>query len=72
MIGHEGKSMARYENILETIGKTPAVRLNRLAPPGVNVYVKIEAFNPMDPVGVKRQVLAVGRPAWPSCRRTVE
>jgi cysteine synthase len=42
--------MARYENILETIGNTPLVRLNRLAPPGVNVYVKIEAFNPMGSV----------------------
>jgi cysteine synthase len=38
--------MARYENILETIGNTPLVRLNKLAPPGVNVYVKVEAFNP--------------------------
>ena len=42
--------MARYENILETIGNTPTVRLNRLAPRGVNVYVKIEAFNPMGSV----------------------
>ena len=42
--------MARYENILETIGNTPTVRLNRLAPPAVNVYVKIEAFNPMGSV----------------------
>jgi len=42
--------MARYENILETIGNTPLVRLNKLAPPGVNVYVKIEAFNPMGSV----------------------
>src|SRR5262249_50353736 len=49
-IRHEGKSMARYENILGTIGSTPTVRLNRLAPPGVNVYVKIEAFNPMGSV----------------------
>ncbi|HZD53379.1 MAG TPA: pyridoxal-phosphate dependent enzyme, partial [Woeseiaceae bacterium] len=39
--------MARYDNILETIGNTPLVRLNRLAPPGVNLYVKVEAFNPM-------------------------
>jgi cysteine synthase A len=36
----------RYQNILETIGDTPLVRLNRLAPAGVNVYVKVEAFNP--------------------------
>ncbi len=42
--------VARYDNILHTIGNTPLVRLNRLAPPGVNVYVKIEAFNPMGSV----------------------
>ncbi|MFW1676956.1 cysteine synthase A [Pontibacter sp. JAM-7] len=37
----------RYENILQTIGNTPVVRLNKLAPDGINLYVKIEAFNPM-------------------------
>ncbi|HET9861985.1 MAG TPA: cysteine synthase A [Steroidobacteraceae bacterium] len=42
--------MARYQNILETIGNTPVVKLNRLAPPGVNVYVKVESFNPMGSV----------------------
>jgi len=42
--------MARYDNILETIGNTPLVRLNRLARPGVNVYVKVESFNPMGSV----------------------
>jgi len=36
----------RYENILQTIGNTPVIRLNRMAPEGVNVYVKVEAFNP--------------------------
>ncbi len=36
-----------YNNILETIGSTPVVRLNRLAPDDVTVYVKVEAFNPM-------------------------
>jgi len=35
-----------YNNILETIGRTPIVRINRLAPPGVDMYVKVEAFNP--------------------------
>ena len=30
-------NMSRYDNILETIGNTPLVRLNRLAPDGVNV-----------------------------------
>src|SRR3982750_4322545 len=42
--------MARFNNILETIGNTPVVKLNRLAPPGVNVYVKVESFNPMGSV----------------------
>ena len=36
-----------YNNILETIGRTPVVKLNRLAPDNVDVYVKVEAFNPM-------------------------
>ena len=42
--------MARYQNILETIGNTPLVKLGRLAPAGVNVYVKLESFNPMGSV----------------------
>jgi cysteine synthase len=42
--------MARYDNILQTIGNTPLVRLNKLAPPGVNVYVKVESFNPLGSV----------------------
>lgn len=37
----------RYNNILETIGNTPIVRLNHLAPKGVEVHVKVESFNPM-------------------------
>lgn len=36
-----------YNNILETIGKTPVVRLNRMAPDHVEIYVKVESFNPM-------------------------
>ena len=35
-----------YNNILETIGDTPVVRLNRIAPQHVEMYVKVEAFNP--------------------------
>jgi len=42
--------MARYDNILDTIGHTPLVRLNKLAPPGVNLFVKLESFNPMGSV----------------------
>jgi cysteine synthase A len=36
-----------YDNILQTVGNTPIVRLNKLAPKDVNVYVKVESFNPM-------------------------
>src|SRR5210317_2202726 len=43
-------SMNVYDNILGTIGNTPVVRLNRLGPSSVNLYVKIEAFNPMSSV----------------------
>mgnify|MGYP003489893605 CR=1 FL=1 len=39
-----------HDSILGTIGRTPIVRINRLAPPGVEMYVKIEAFNPMSSV----------------------
>src|SRR5690606_9950805 len=38
--------MARYANIVDAIGNTPVVRINRLAPPGIELYVKVEAFNP--------------------------
>jgi len=39
-----------HENILGTIGNTPVVRINRLAPKHVTVFVKCEAFNPMSSV----------------------
>src|SRR5512146_1504894 len=35
-----------YPSIVDTIGRTPIVRINRLAPKGVEMYVKVEAFNP--------------------------
>lgn len=49
--------MARFESILGTVGNTPVVRINRLAPPGVNLFVKIEAFNPL---GSVKDRLALG------------
>ncbi|MFZ1104815.1 MAG: PLP-dependent cysteine synthase family protein [Hyphomicrobiaceae bacterium] len=50
--------MARiYQSILETVGNTPVVKINRLAPPGVNLFVKIEAFNPL---GSVKDRLALG------------
>lgn len=36
-----------YESILDTIGNTPVIRLHRVAPEGVEMYVKVESFNPM-------------------------
>jgi len=36
-----------YNNILETIGNTPVVRLNRMAPDHIELYVKVESFNPL-------------------------
>ena len=53
--------MARYDNIVETIGRTPVVRLHALVPadaaPGVELYVKLEARNPG---GSVKDRLAVG------------
>jgi cysteine synthase len=46
-----------FDNILQTIGRTPVVRLNKLAPQGINLFVKIEAFNPM---GSIKDRLALG------------
>jgi cysteine synthase A len=39
-----------YDSILDTIGNTPVVRLNRIAPEHVDMFVKIEAFNPLGSV----------------------
>jgi len=47
----------RYANILETVGNTPVVKINRLAPPDINLYVKVEAFNPL---GSVKDRLALG------------
>ena len=56
--GNRGLSMSGIRNsILETIGNTPVIRLNALAPPGVEVFVKVEAFNPM---GSVKDRLALG------------
>jgi cysteine synthase A len=46
-----------YNNILETIGRTPVIRINHLAPADVDMYVKVEAFNPMSSV---KDRLAIG------------
>jgi cysteine synthase len=38
--------MALYDNILDTIGRTPIVKLHRIAPKHVTLYAKVESFNP--------------------------
>ncbi|MGF1622644.1 MAG: cysteine synthase A [Rhodomicrobiaceae bacterium] len=48
---------SRFGSIIETVGRTPVVRINRLAPPLINLFVKVEAFNPM---GSVKDRLALG------------
>jgi cysteine synthase A len=49
--------MSKHDSILGTIGNTPVVRINNLAPVGANLYVKVEAFNPL---GSVKDRLALG------------
>jgi len=49
--------MAKFDSILGTVGNTPVVRINRLKPLGINLFVKIEAFNPL---GSVKDRLALG------------
>jgi cysteine synthase A len=49
--------MTRFANILGTIGNTPVVKVGRLAPAGVDLYVKLESFNPL---GSVKDRLALG------------
>ncbi|HJR40778.1 MAG TPA: cysteine synthase A [Gemmatimonadaceae bacterium] len=49
--------MTRFANILETVGNTPVVKVAKLAPAGIDLFVKIEAFNPL---GSVKDRLALG------------
>ena len=49
--------MAKYDNILGAIGRTPVIRINKMAPEGVTLYAKVESFNPM---GSVKDRLALG------------
>ena len=53
----------KFRNILETVGNTPVVRINRLAPAGANLFVKMESFNPL---GSVKDRLALGSSKKPS------
>lgn len=47
----------RYDNILGTIGRTPVIRINKLGPTDINIYAKVESFNPL---GSVKDRLALG------------
>ena len=47
----------RFDSILGTVGNTPVVRINKLVPEGINLYAKLESFNPM---GSVKDRLALG------------
>ena len=47
----------RFSNILGTVGRTPVVKVEKMSPSGVDLYVKVEAFNPM---GSVKDRLALG------------
>ena len=49
--------MTKFASILGTVGNTPVVKINRIAPSNVNLYVKVEAFNPL---GSVKDRLALG------------
>ena len=49
--------MTRYASILETVGRTPVVKIGKLAPRDIDLFVKIEAFNPL---GSVKDRLALG------------
>ena len=49
--------MTRFANILETVGNTPVVRVGKLAPAGIDLFVKLESFNPL---GSVKDRLALG------------
>src|SRR4051794_22760957 len=49
--------MSIHDSILDTIGNTPIVRLRRLSPEGVELFAKLEAFNPL---GSVKDRLALG------------
>ena len=53
-----------YESILDTIGNTPVVKLHRIPPKHVTIYVKIEAFNPLSSVKDRLAFAIMTAAAW--------
>lgn len=48
-----------YNNILGAIGNTPVIKINKLSPNGVSIYVKAEGFNPMGSVKDRMAVATI-------------
>src|SRR5215831_13107962 len=55
--GREAAMNGKFESILDTVGRTPVVRIKKLAPAHVRLYAKLESFNPM---GSVKDRLALG------------
>lgn len=49
----------KYDSILDTVGRTPVVKLGALSPPHVAIYAKVEAFNPMGSVKDRLALAAI-------------
>src|SRR5262245_64519000 len=49
--------MTKHVSILDTVGRTPVVQIQRLAPAGIRLFAKLEAFNPL---GSVKDRLALG------------
>ena len=48
-----------FNNILDTVGNTPIIKINKLSPEGINIYVKAEGFNPMGSVKDRMAVATI-------------
>ena len=48
-----------FNSILDTVGNTPIIKINKLSPEGINIYVKAEGFNPMGSVKDRMAVATI-------------
>ena len=66
-----------HASILDTVGRTPIVKLSKLAPPHVSLYAKVESFNPMGSVKDRLALALIeaaedlGAGAWQTFRRVL-
>ena len=48
-----------YDNVLQTIGNTPVVRINRIGPERQNIFAKLEAFIPLASVNDRLSIAII-------------